>query len=57
MNEHVEQPEQEDVEGHLQLIDDEGRPQLPAPGRLPLSADEDDDVAGHVLDLDIERRR
>jgi hypothetical protein len=43
-----------DVEGHFQSIDGEGRTPLP-PLRAPLS--DDDDVEGHVLDLDIERKR
>ncbi|HEY3527633.1 MAG TPA: hypothetical protein VGK78_00665 [Nocardioides sp.] len=54
MNEYVE-PETDDVEGHFQLIDGEGRAEVPPTRRIPLS--DDDDVEGHVLDLDIERKR
>jgi hypothetical protein len=59
MTEHIETPETEDVEGHFQVVDDEGRPSVPPTRRIaltePLSGD--DDVEGHVLDLDIERKR
>jgi hypothetical protein len=55
MSDHIEQPETDDVEGHFQVIDGEGRATTPAPTRVPVS--EDDDVEGHVLDLDIERKR
>ena len=57
MNDHVELPDTDDVEGHFQLIDDEGRAEVPAPRRTIPVAGDDDDVSGHVLDLDIERRR
>jgi hypothetical protein len=56
MSEHVDQPTTDDVEGHFQVIDDEGRTQIPPARRIPV-ADDDDDVEGHVLDLDIERKR
>ena len=55
MNDHIEQPGTDDVEGHFQVIDDEGRAAVPQPARIPVS--DDDDVEGHVLDLDIERKR
>jgi hypothetical protein len=55
VNEHIEQPETDDVEGHFQAIDDEGRASAPQPARVPVT--DDDDVEGHVLDLDIERKR
>jgi hypothetical protein len=55
MSDHIEQPETDDVEGHFQAIDDEGRASLPQPARVPVT--DDDDVEGHVLDLDIERKR
>jgi hypothetical protein len=55
VNEHIEQPETDDVEGHFQAIDDEGRASAPQPARLPVT--DDDDVEGHVLDLAIERKR
>lgn len=56
MNDHIETPEADDVEGHFQTIDDEGRASVPTPTRrVPIT--EDDDVEGHVLDLDIERKR
>jgi hypothetical protein len=57
MSEHVEQPETDDVEGHFQIIDGEGRAQTPPTRRMSLVDSGDDDVEGHVLDLDIERRR
>jgi hypothetical protein len=57
MSEHVEQPETDDVEGHFQIIDGEGRAQVPPTRRMNLVDAGDDDVEGHVLDLDIERRR
>jgi hypothetical protein len=56
MSEHIETPESDDVEGHFQAIDDEGRTSIPPIRRVPITED-DDDVEGHVLDLDIERRR
>ena len=56
MNEHIEQPDTDDVEGHFQLIDDEGRAAVPQPTRR-VAVTQDDDVEGHVLDLDIERKR
>ena len=55
MNDHIDQPETDDVEGHFQVIDDEGRAGVPGPTRIAVT--DDDDVEGHVLDLDIERRR
>jgi hypothetical protein len=55
MNEHIETPETDDVEGHFLPIDDEGQIAVPH-SRRPAITD-DDDVAGHVLDLDIERKR
>jgi hypothetical protein len=55
VNDHIEQPETDDVEGHFQPIDSEGRAAVPPPSRVPLT--DDDDVEGHVLDLDIERKR
>jgi hypothetical protein len=55
VNDHIEQPETNDVEGHFQVIDDEGRASVPGPTRIAVT--DDDDVEGHVLDLDIERRR
>jgi hypothetical protein len=55
MNDHIEQPDTDDVEGHFQVIDDEGRASLPPTRRVPVT--DDDDVEGHVLDLDIERKR
>ena len=55
MSDHIEQTESDDVEGHFQVIDGEGRATAPAPTRLPIT--DDDDVEGHVLDLDIERKR
>jgi hypothetical protein len=55
MNEHIETPETDDVEGHFLPIDDEGHIAVPH-SRRPAITD-DDDVAGHVLDLDIERKR
>jgi hypothetical protein len=55
VSDHIEQPDTDDVEGHFQGIDDEGRASAPAPKRVPVT--EDDDVEGHVLDLDIERKR
>jgi hypothetical protein len=55
MNDHIETPEVDDVEGHFQPVDDEGRASLPPTRRIALT--EDDDVEGHVLDLDIERKR
>jgi hypothetical protein len=54
VNDHIDQPDTDDVEGHFQGIDGEGRTPLP-PLRVPLT--DDDDVEGHVLDLDIERKR
>ena len=56
MNEHIDRPETDDVEGHFQTIDDEGRASAP-PTRRVVVTEEDDDVEGHVLDLDIERKR
>jgi hypothetical protein len=56
MNEHIDQPDTDDVEGHFQAIDSEGRISAPPPARVAITAD-DDDVEGHVLDLDIERKR
>lgn len=56
MNEHIEQPATDDVEGHFQAIDSDGRATVPQPARVAITAD-DDDVEGHVLDLDIERKR
>jgi hypothetical protein len=56
MDQHIDQPDAEDVEGHFQVIDGEGRVTAPPPARVALT-DEDDDVEGHVLDLDIERKR
>jgi hypothetical protein len=56
VNEHIDQPDTDDVEGHFQVIDDEGRASVPPPARVAVT-DEDDDVEGHVLDLDIERKR
>jgi hypothetical protein len=56
VNEHIDQPDTDDVEGHFQVIDDEGRAAVPPPARVAVT-DEDDDVEGHVLDLDIERKR
>ena len=55
MNDHIEQPETDDVEGHFQTIESEGRTTAPPPARVPVT--EDDDVEVHVLDLDIERKR
>jgi hypothetical protein len=55
MNGHIDQPDTDDVEGHFQAIDSEGRTTAPPPARVPVT--EDDDVEGHVLDLDIERKR
>jgi hypothetical protein len=55
MNEHIETPETDDVEGHFQAIDDEGRTSVPPTRSIPVT--DDDDVEGHVLDLDIERKR
>jgi hypothetical protein len=55
MNEHIETPGTDDVEGHVQAIDDEGRGSVPPTRRVPVT--EEDDVDGHVLDLDIERKR
>jgi hypothetical protein len=55
VSEHIDQPDIDDVEGHFQVIDGEGRPEVP-PVRRP-AVTEDDDVEGHVLDLDIERKR
>ena len=55
MSEHIDQPETDDVEGHFQVIDDDGRTAVP-PTRL-VAVTDDDDVEGHVLDLDIERKR
>lgn len=57
MNDHVELPETEDVEGHFQVIDEEGRAPVPPTRRVPAVDGEGDDVEGHVLDLDIERKR
>jgi hypothetical protein len=57
VNDHIEQPDTDDVEGHFQGIDDEGRASVPAPMRIAVTDDDDDDVEGHVLDLDIERKR
>jgi hypothetical protein len=56
MNEHIETPETDDVEGHFLPIDDEGRTAVPH-SRRPAVSDDEDDVSGHVLDLDIERKR
>lgn len=56
MNEHIDRPDTDDVEGHFQTIDSEGRTTAPPPARVPVTEDEDD-VAGHVLDLDVERKR
>lgn len=56
MNEHVDQPDTDDVEGHFQLIDGEGRAEQPPTRRL-YAVVGDDDVEGHVLDLEIERKR
>ena len=55
MKDHIEQPETDDVEGHFQAIDAEGRASVPGPTRIAVT--DDDDVEGHVLDLDIERKR
>jgi hypothetical protein len=55
LSEHIDRPDTDDVEGHFQVIDGEGRPEVPPTQRIALS--EDDDVEGHVLDLDIERKR
>lgn len=55
MNEHIDQPDTDDVEGHFQTIDTEGRTTAPPPARVPVT--DDDDVEGHVLDLDIECKR
>lgn len=57
MNEHHDQPGTDDVEGHFQVIDDDGRAPVPPTRRVPVADSEGDDVEGHVLDLDIERRR
>jgi hypothetical protein len=56
LSEHIDRPDTDDVEGHFQVIDGEGRPEVPPMPRIALSED-DDDVEGHVLDLDIERKR
>jgi hypothetical protein len=56
VNEHIDQPDTDDVEGQFQVIDNEGRAAVPPPARVAVT-DEDDDVEGHVLDLDIERKR
>ena len=55
MNDHIETPDTDDVEGHFQGIDAEGRATDPQPTRVAVTGD--DDVEGHVLDLDIERKR
>jgi hypothetical protein len=55
VDQYIEQPDTDDVEGHFQGIDSEGRATVPPPARVALS--DEDDVEGHVLDLDIERKR
>lgn len=55
MNDQIETPETDNVERHFQSVDDEDRAFLPPTRRIPLT--EDDDAEGHVLDLDIERKR
>jgi hypothetical protein len=57
MTEHIEQPETDDVEGHFLPVDDEGRTAVPHSRRPAILDDDEDDVAGHVLDLDVERKR
>jgi len=57
MNEHIETPETDDVEGHVQFANDGFTPGPPTRRPLPVTADDEDDVAAHVLDLDVERRR
>jgi hypothetical protein len=56
MNEHIETPDTDDVEGRFQPIDAEGRAEIPSPPRR-VAVTEEEDVEGHVLDLDIERKR
>jgi hypothetical protein len=56
MSEHIETPATDDVAGHFLPVDDEGQVGVPTT-RRPVLDDDDDDVAGHVLDLDIERKR
>jgi hypothetical protein len=57
MTEHIEQPETDDVEGHFLPVDDEGRTAVPHSRRPAILDDDEDDMAGHVLDLDVERKR
>lgn len=56
MSDRTELPETDDVEGHFQAIDEDGRAPMPPTRRVP-AVDDEDDVEGHVLDLDIERKR
>jgi hypothetical protein len=58
-NEKVNSPEFEDVDGHFMAIDDEGRIDYAPhpPYAASLADDGDDDVEGHINDLDIERKR
>jgi hypothetical protein len=55
MNDHIETPDTDDVEGHVQFADDGFSPGPPT--RRVLSVTDEDDVSGHVLDLDVERKR
>lgn len=57
MSEHIDQPDTDDVDGHFQVIDDEGRAPVPPTRRVPAVDSDGDDVEGHVLDLDVERKR
>lgn len=57
MTEHIETPETDDVEGHVQFANDGFTPGPPTRRALPVTDDDEDDVAAHVLDLDVERRR
>jgi hypothetical protein len=54
MNEHIETPGTDDVEGHFLPLDADGGVDF-TPSKVPLA--DEDDVEGHVLDLDIERKR
>jgi hypothetical protein len=60
MNDHIETPDTDDVEGHVLFANDGQVPGAPARLRVAIDGPDygaDDDVEGHVLDLDVERRR
>jgi hypothetical protein len=59
MNDHIDTPDTDDVEGHVLFANDGQVPSAPARLRVAIDGPDngEDDVEGHVLDLDVERRR